>query len=222
MASVRGGSTASPQVVQRVRAPRPPRSARPLPQLRVTRRDRAVEGVADAEVGGQEHVGIAERPHRDVARRPRPDAGQREQSARHLARSAPASSTTVRRRRARVQSADERAARGRRHRQPLGIEVGERRRGRERWVSVPTGRAAAARRLARRARPASVRAPATDTCWPSTARTASSAPSTWAGERRPGPCRDQRRRARIGAEAPSTATGSASRSSSRRQRCTAA
>ena len=34
-----------------------------------------VEADADAEIGGQEHVGVAEAAHQHVARRPRPDAG---------------------------------------------------------------------------------------------------------------------------------------------------
>ena len=62
---------------------------------------------------------------------------------------------------------------------------------------------------------AASRAPASDTCWPSTARMASSSPSTCPGRAGRAP-RDQRARcSRVGAErARSTATGSASRSSS--------
>jgi len=39
------------------------------------------ERVADAEVGGQEDVGVAECPQGDVVGRPRPDAGEGEQPA---------------------------------------------------------------------------------------------------------------------------------------------
>ena len=49
-------------------------------------------------------------------------------------------------------------------------------------------------------RPASVRAPLTDTCWPSTARNASSAPSTTPGTRRPGWRRTERAEQRIAPE----------------------
>ena len=58
-------------------------------------------------------------------------------------------------------------------------------------------------------RRASVRAPATVTCWPSTARTASSKPSTLPGRRRPGAPGSS-------ASAASIASGAASRSSQRR------
>ena len=67
------------------------------------------------------------------------------------------------------------------------------------------------------------RAGQTDTCWPSTALTATSSPSTCPGTRRPGRAADERRRAPGRRRAASsTATGSQSRSSSRRQRSTAA
>ena len=51
-----------------------------------------------------------------------------------------------------------------------------------------------------RSRPASVRAPATETCWPSTARTASSAPSTAPGTRRPGALRTSGASSGVGGE----------------------
>ena len=61
----------------------------------------------------------------------------------------------------------------------------------KRWVSSSVGWASG-RPWARVSRAATVRAPATLTCWPSTARTAISLPSTWPGTRSPGTASDER------------------------------
>ncbi len=75
---------------------------------------------------------------------------------------------------------------GLRHRQPIRVCLGQRRRrGKGLGHLADRLRQAAGRELAT-SRPARVRAPATETCWPSTARTASSWESTWPGTRRPG------------------------------------
>ena len=71
-------------------------------------------------------------------------------------------------------------------------------------------------------RPVTVRAPATDTCWPSTPRTSISGPSTAPAARRPGTRRTSGASRGSAPSWRSTATGSASRSSRRRHRCTAA
>ncbi len=70
-------------------------------------------------------------------------------------------------------------------------------------------------------RPARVRAPATETCWPRTARMPVSAGSTVPGTRLPGERRTSRPRTGSGRSASMIATGSASRSMRRRHRATA-
>ena len=65
-------------------------------------------------------------------------------------------------------------------------------------------------------RPSVVRAPATDTCWPTIARTASSNPSVVPGSRVPGAERTARQSAGSPASTSSIASGSASRSNRRR------
>ena len=65
-------------------------------------------------------------------------------------------------------------------------------------------------------RPANVRAAATETCWPSTARTASSNPSKLPGTRSPGRARTSGASSSSAASAASMAAGSASASSSLR------
>ena len=65
-------------------------------------------------------------------------------------------------------------------------------------AAVGVGRPAGRRRSTRR--PAWVRAALTDTCWPSTTRTASSASSTVRGMRCPGAFATSARRSRIGAQ----------------------
>ena len=66
-----------------------------------------------------------------------------------------------------------------------------------------------------------MRAAATEICWPSTARTAISVPSTQPGTRSPGRAATSGASSGSLASTAATATGSASRSSSRRQRATA-
>ena len=90
----------------------------------------------------------------------------------------------------------------------------------KRWVTAPTG---AGRRspAARTSRPATVRAPGTETCCPMTARTASSKPSAAPGTRRPGSRRTRSPISGSSHRASKMATGSASRSSSWRHRATA-
>ena len=183
----------------------------------------AGEGVADAEVGRQEDVGVAERPQRDVVGGPRPDAGQREQRARvrrrgrrrGRARRSPSASA--------AHSADQGAAARPRHRQ---LARGRARRGPRRRGTGGSGRVdrpqPAGAPCSATSRAATVRAPATLTCWPSTARTAISWPSTWPGTRRPGVRRTSGPITGSPANASATATGSQSASSSRRTRSTAA
>ena len=67
-----------------------------------------------------------------------------------------------------------------------------------------------------------VRAAPTVTCWPSTARTAISLPSTWPGTRRPGRAATSGPSSGSRPSTSSTATGSQSASSSRRTRSTPA
>jgi hypothetical protein len=74
--------------------------------------------------------------------------------------------------------------------------------------------------IAATSRPASVRAAASDTCWPSTARSASSPPSTVPGTRRPGAAATSGPIRESPPSTAATAAGSASRSSSMRQRAT--
>ena len=145
-----------------------------------------VERVAHAEVGGQEDVGIAERPHGDVAGRPRTDAAQ------GLQRLRPSPRGRCRRRARCVPSATwahasmSAAPRDRRHGEVRGAEAGDRLGRREHVRDRRRPGSRAARRAAATSRAASVRAPATLTCWPSTARTSSSVPSGCPGARRPG------------------------------------
>ena len=90
-----------------------------------------------------------------------------------------------------------------------------------RWVSSPSGRATGLPSSAV-SRPAMVRAAPTVTCWPSTARTAISLPSTWPGTRRPGRAATSGPSSGSRPSTSSTATGSQSASSRRRTRSTPA
>ncbi len=81
----------------------------------------------------------------------------------------------------------------------IGVEQGGR--GREQ-VGEPAGRVGDRLAVAPHQGPAVVRAAAVETCWPSTARTASSAPSTVRGTRRPGRLGHQRREDRVAPRAP--------------------
>ena len=89
--------------------------------------------------------------------------------------------------------------------------------------SYGVGPAARARRTAATSLPPSEIAPASEICWPITARIAISRPSTLPGTRSPGRRRTQRAPSAGRPPSPSaTATGSQSASSSRRHRSTAA
>ncbi len=116
--------------------------------------------------------------------------------------------------------ADERAAAAARHRQRRRVERGEPAGDGNTCVSGRR-RSSAASPTAATMRPVTVRAPATETCWPTTP----ARPSRTGRRCRARAARGRRRRAApargSSASAASTATGSASRSSSRRIRCTA-
>ena len=90
----------------------------------------------------------------------------------------------------------------------------------KRCVRPPSGSSTASPWAVTR-RAAWVRAAAVDTCWPSTARTASSAGSTVRGTRRPGAAATSGARCGSRPRCSSMTAGSASRSSSRRQRAIA-
>ena len=81
---------------------------------------------------------------------------------------------------------DDRATAAARHRQRRRVERGERVRRREHVGDGAVGDRRAASPAVATMRPATVRAPATETCWPTTARTAVSNGSTLPGTRRPG------------------------------------
>lgn len=87
----------------------------------------------------------------------------------------------------------------------------------KRWVSPPSGSSTSTPWAVTR-RAAWVRAAAVETCWPRTARTANSAPSTVRGTRRPGPASTSGASSGSVRSRSSTATGSASRSRSQRHR----
>ena len=67
------------------------------------------------------------------------------------------------------------------------------------WVTDPIG-CVRRRPQSMTSRAASVAAPLSETCWPSTARIASSWASTWPGTRRPGTAADHRPDQIVGAE----------------------
>ena len=185
----------------------------------------ALERVAHAEVGRHEHVGVAERAHRDVLRGPRPDAGQLLQCRRQLVPvGAGVESIAPSAIAAHAATSDRPRARG--HRQRRRVEA--------RPVAAADGNSSAALSVRHHRRAAGSRI----------ADRGASRPATVGrpGDRhlladdRPheelGAVDDARRaqaraacgragRARIGAELMVDATGSASRSSSRRHRCTA-
>ena len=149
------------------------------------------EAVLDAQVGREEGVVVA-RAQRDVGGGPRPHAG--EMLAERIG----------------GRHADQRPRTGARHRQRLRVQRRQRLRRREAVGDAAAGSASGSPAAAT-SRPASVRAAATEICWPSSARTASSAGSGCPGMRRPGAARtsgpsrwSSPRRARI-------ASGSASR-----------
>ena len=170
------GLEGAPEVHHRVGAPGPPALGQPGRSRRAAVAAEPLQRAAHALVAGREGVRVAERAHADVGGGPRPDAGDREQRLRGgravrarvqigsspsyvalaSARSAPA---RARGRRSASESASARAA-------GVGEEVGDR-------AGRPRQRAPRrARRAGRR-----WRARLGVTCWPSTARTASSKPS---------------------------------------------
>lgn len=206
-------------MLDRVGPPRPPALGVGRQVVGASGEPEALSGVANPEVGGQEAIWIAEGPEPDVRSGPGPDPGQLEEPALDVAAVGAASMAMLS-----LARAAHRPCSARRRATGMGNVAGSASAsalavGNE-WVSPPSD-PASGRPWASARRPATVRAPATDTCWPITARTASSSPSTAPGARRPG------HDATIGASAGSasrtsaTATGSASRSSRRRQRCTA-
>ena len=178
-----------PQVQQGVGAPRAPALGRPR------RRGpgswpRPRERVADAEVGraGRRRGGRAPASRRSRRSTARCRAARAARRAYVVAVGA-AVERDRRRRPARAASADEGPAAGARHRQRLGVDRRRASRRREE-VGQPARRlGAAGGRAAATSRAATVRAPATLTCWPSTVRTAISSPSTWPGTRSPGGAR---------------------------------
>ena len=180
-------------------------------------------GPADAEVGGQEGVGVAQGPHGDVLGRPGADARECDEGAADLSRVGTRVEHEVTAgdrlgQGGRVPVADPagmaNAPGSRRARSASASGLGKSR------VTVPCGVTSEAPAAATR-RPATVRAPATETCWPITARTASSKPSTVPATRRPGWRATAGARSGSAPRASATATGSASRSRSCRQRATA-
>ena len=200
-----------------VRSPGPP-PLRTLPDRpHVVGKPQRFEPASHPEVTGRERVGVAQRAHRDVGGGPLPDAADRLQCASVGASSAlperPRSPRAAASARARIASARVRgmpnASRG-----PRASRSGV---GKSRTI-VPDGVwSGSPNRSAMR--PSVVRAPATDTCCPTIARTASSNPSVVPGRRGPAR-RTSGNGARSAASAASIASGSASRSSSRRADCT--
>ena len=182
----------------------------------------AEAGQADAyaEIRRQEHVRVAEPAHQHVAGRPRADAGDRTERRR------PRRPGRRRRRGRDVRRRPGTPARrscGRRLR-GIGNDAGSTAASAagdgNTWLTGPPSMASGAPTAATM-RPATVRAPATEICWPMTARTAVSNGSTLPGTRRPGAAATDGASVGSSPSAASTATGSASRSSSRRTRRTA-
>ncbi len=206
-----------PQVQRRVRAVRAPALG---PRHVVPSRDACpLEGTDDAEVARRKRVPLAECAERDDVRRPRPESGQGRQALLEVVEAARRreDGTTRPPRRGRSSGGRRRGrAAGRRARRPLPrprAGVGK--------TCVRPGRASrfgSGRPQSATSRPASVRAPATEICWPRTARTAISNGSHAPGTRRPG------RRATSGARRGSPertlaiARGSAERSKRREVR----
>ena len=146
------------------------------------------ERLAQTEVGGRKRVGKTQGAHGDVLRRPFADAANARATARSRRGRWPWGRTAVRRarrRHARSRIVCAFRAGACRWRRGRAVRVGQRGRGRreprKRAKGVSNG---SPKRAA--SRPARVVAPATLTCWPSTARTASSNTSHAPGTRRPG------------------------------------
>ena len=146
------------------------------------------ERLAQAEVGGGEGVGKTQRAHGDVLRRPFADAPDAAQAVDHLAVGGGRAETQFAPRGGGGEVADglrpgageaEGGEVGRRSAAASASGVGARRASGAKGVSTGSPKRAASR-------PASVVAPATLICWPSTARTASSNTSHAPGTRSPG------------------------------------
>ena len=133
--------------------------------------------------------------HGPDARERRPASGaarsgrRRGRSRRRPARTASASATRARRRPAGMAKAP--GSRSASSTSAAGVG--------KRWVIVPSGPGSGSP-AACTSRPATVRAPGTETCWPMTARTASSKPSAAPGTRRPGSARPPRPQERVVAQ----------------------
>ena len=143
----------------------------------------------------EQYVGIGQGPHGQVVGRPRPYARYREQlpaGLRPIGAAVQDEHPVGDSLRQRLQRAPTAA----RHRQRLGVDLGELSRGRE--VSDSASNAGVPYSAA--SRPSSVRAPLTEICWPMTARTAISKPSTAPGERRPGRAATNRAELTVGTE----------------------
>lgn len=205
-------------MVECVRAPRRPGAGSFADGSRAGRRTELLQCVTDTEVGRKEDVGVAERPHRDVGRGPWSDPGRRSSASAACRRSAPRSSESVPSTTAAASAAIVRrraAGIGRSGSAPASTSIGGNgcvgEPGADRTSSDSSGDPYVATSLA-----VTVRAAATDTCWPSAARTARFAPSTDAADRRPGLACTSRPITGSDLRTSTTAAGSASRSSSRR------
>ena len=164
---------AAPRTTARGASARPARRRRPAPGRRARAARRRPL---------QHHVRIGQPAHRHVGGGPGPHAGQRQQPSPDglpvLARI-----DDQRPRRQGRRQAAQGAGASARHRQVAGR--GDRlRRGKE--PGDPAVRLDKGSPSCSASRAARARAPARDTCWPRTARSASSAPSTAPGTRRPG------------------------------------
>ena len=196
----RGGHR--PQVGHGVAAPWAPVLGQRVQVRRVVREAERHRRPPDAEVGRHEGIGVAQRPHGHVLRRPGADARERDQGAAQLGRVGPGVDHARPRGRPPRPAPPRRAA---------GPPAWRRRPGRarparrarpgvgKRWVTAPTG-AGRSSPAASTSRPATVRAPGTETCCPMTARTASSKPSAAPGTRRPGSLPHQRADERVVAQ----------------------
>ena len=178
--------------------------------------------MTSAEVGGQEHVGITEPAHagrsrRSTARRQEHRGARPE--PRHDRHRRRAAACRVQRRRDLETVVARRDGIASRRPTDAGDRVGAR----EDAGHARSRRSGTANSLPTSAtiRPITVRAPATETCWPTTARSAVSNGSTLPVTRRPGAASTSGAITASAASAASIATGSASRSSSRRTRRTA-
>ena len=189
----------APQVEQRVRPPWSPALGQARRRARVARLALPLEGVTHAQVGRQEHVGVAGGPQADVGAPSRARCQgalgaarrARARSADGLITSSPAASAAARVRRALRRE----AGIGRSSSVAVASAAGVG----NRCVSPPSGEGSRSPSCATRRRVV-VRAPATETCWPRTARTASSAPSTCPGDAPPRTGRHQRGQQRVRGE----------------------